>query len=400
MTAANSKLLYFDCSSGAAGDMFVGALLDLGVDFDRLKRGLDSLGVEGYSLRSEPVVKKGVQSTKFHVDIDEGVKQPHRHLHHVVEIIEKGDLPDAVKSAAIETFTRIAECEAAVHGTTIEKVHFHEVGAVDSIVDVVGAHLALHELGVTRVAASPLHVGSGTVKCAHGIMPVPAPATARLLEGVPVYGGEVDGELVTPTGAALMAQLCSSFGAMPAMTMLKTGHGAGTRDLPDRANVLRAILGVVQAAGTGEEVVTVLEANIDDMNPELYPPLVEALLENGARDAFLTPIIGKKGRPGNLITVICDADKVDALVSELFSGSKTIGLRMRTESRVCLERSLKTARTEFGDVRIKVAWRNGHQNVAPEFEDCRARAAESGASTLAVYESAMAAALRGEFNDA
>ncbi len=400
MTDAKPNILYFDCSSGAAGDMFVGALLDLGVDFDQLNSALQTLGVDGYSLRADTVVKKGVQSTKFEVDIDEGIKQPHRHLRHVVEIIEKGDLPDAVKKAALKTFERIAECEAAVHGTTIEKVHFHEVGAVDSIVDVVGAHLALHALGVDRIEASPLHVGAGTVKCAHGIMPVPAPATARLLEGVPVYGGEVQGELVTPTGAALMADVVSSFGPMPSMIVTKTGHGAGTRDLPDRANVLRAVLGVAQSSGVSGAVVTVIEANVDDMSPEFYPPLVEAVLGGGARDAFLTPIIGKKGRPGHLITVICDADRVDDLVSVLFAGSKTIGLRMRTESRICLERSWKVARTEFGDVRIKVASRNGHRNVAPEFEDCRSRAAESGATPLAVYESAMAAALRDDLTEA
>jgi len=400
MTDVKPNVLYFDCSSGAAGDMFVGALLDLGVDFDRLDAALQTLGVEGYSLRAETVVKKGIESTKFEVDIDEGVKQPHRHLRHVVEIIEAGDLPDAVKQAALKTFRRIAECEAAVHGTTIEKVHFHEVGAVDSIVDVVGAHLALHELGVSRIEASPLHVGAGTVKCAHGIMPVPAPATARLLEGVPVYGGEVQAELVTPTGAALMADVVSTFGPMPLMTMVKTGHGAGTRDLSDRANVLRAVLGVTQTAQNPDEIVTVIEANVDDMIPELYPPLIEAVLAGGARDAFLTPIVGKKGRPGHLITVICDANRVDDVVTILFAGSKTIGLRMRRESRVCLERSWKVAHTEYGEVRIKIARRNGHRNVAPEFEDCRARAAERGTTALAVYESAMASALRDDLDEA
>jgi pyridinium-3,5-bisthiocarboxylic acid mononucleotide nickel chelatase len=394
------NILYFDCSSGAAGDMFVGALLDLGVDFDALNAALLTLGVDGYALRAGQVVKKGILSTKFDVDIDADVKQPHRHLRHVVEIIEKGDLPDAVKAASIKTFERIAECEAAVHGTTIEKVHFHEVGAVDSIVDVVGAHWALHALGIDRVESSAMHVGAGTVRCAHGVMPVPAPATARLLEGVPVYGGEVQGELVTPTGAALMAQVASRFGAMPPMTMLKTGHGAGTRDLPDRANVLRAVLGVALETGGGGETITVIEANIDDMSPELYPPLMETLLNQGARDAFLTPIIGKKGRPGHLVTVMCDADRADALTTILFSGSKTIGVRMRTESRVCLDRAFQVAHTEFGDVRVKVAWRNGHKNVAPEFEDCRQRADERGTTVLAVYESAMAAAVRNELDDA
>ena len=400
MTNAKPNILYFDCSSGAAGDMFVGALLDLGVDFDALDAALQTLGVDGYTLRCDPVVKKGIRSSKFEVEIDADVKQPHRHLRHVVEIIEQGDLPDTVQANSIKTFEHIAECEAAVHGTTIEKVHFHEVGAVDSIVDVVGAHWALNALGVNRVESSAMHVGAGTVKCAHGVMPVPAPATARLLEGVPVYGGEVEGELVTPTGAALMAQVASRFGAMPSMTMLKTGHGAGTKDLPDRANVLRAVLGVTAATGGDTESITVIEANIDDMNPELYPPLMDALMSAGARDVFLTPIVAKKGRPGHLISVMCDADRADALTAIVFSGSKTIGVRMRTESRVCLDRTFQIAHTEFGDVRVKVAWRHGHKNVAPEFEDCRQRATERGTTVLAVYESAMAAAVRDDLDDA
>lgn len=243
------RVLYFDCFSGISGDMTVGALLDAGVDFDTLKTALDSLGVPGYTVSAEKVNKKGVMATQFHVNVDEGTDHPHRHLRHVVEIINNGDLPDVVKEKAIATFQLLGEAEAAVHGTTIEKVHFHEVGAIDSIVDIVGAQLGLHLLGVEAVYCSPLHVGAGTVRCAHGIMPVPAPATARLLLGTPTYGGDVQGELVTPTGAALVRQCVTEFGGAPRMTTDALGYGAGTKDLDDRANVLRVQIGEMEPAG-------------------------------------------------------------------------------------------------------------------------------------------------------
>jgi hypothetical protein len=241
------RVLYFDCFSGISGDMTVGALLDAGVDFETLKGALDSLGVPGYTVSAEKINKKGVVATQFHVHVDEGTDHPHRHLRHVVEIINQGDLPEEVKEAAIETFEHLAEAEASVHGTTIEKVHFHEVGAIDSIVDIVGAQMGLHLLGVEAVYCSPIHVGAGTVKCAHGVMPVPAPATARLLLGMPTYGGDVQGELVTPTGAALLKQCAKGFGGAPRMTTDALGYGSGTKDLGDRANVLRVQLGEMEA---------------------------------------------------------------------------------------------------------------------------------------------------------
>ena len=386
------RTLYFDCYSGASGDIIVGALIDAGADFDALRQTLLSLGVDGFDVAVEKVKKKGVMATKFHVNVDEHHPHPHRHLRHVVEIIEKGDLPQLVRDASIETFRRIGVAEAEIHGTTVERVHFHEVGAVDSIVDIVGTHLALHDLGIERILASPLHVGSGTVQCAHGLMPVPAPATALLLKGAPSYGGDVEGELVTPTGAALITQLAAGFGPMPAMTIDACGFGAGTKDLADRPNVLRVLLGATAAVVGAEETIVVIEANIDDMQGELFPPLVESLMNAGARDAFVTPILGKKGRPAQLVTVLCDRDKVRTLTAILFRESTTLGVRHRDEQRLVLHREWQEVQTNYGPVRIKIARHEGEAITrAPEFDDCRKLAELGRVPVRVVYEAAVAA---------
>jgi len=386
------KTIYFDCFSGCSGDMIIGALLDAGADFDRLKLDLESLDVPGYTLSIEKVKKCGIMATKFDVHVDEHEHHPHRHLKHIVEILENSKLSPKVKAESIETFRRIGEAEAEIHGTTIEKIHFHEVGAIDSIVDVVGAHLALSQLGIDTVYASPLHVGSGTVKCAHGVMPVPAPATALLLKGVPSYGGNVQGELVTPTGAALMAQWAKKFGPMPAMTVDRAGYGAGTMDIEGRPNVLRASVGVLSETDAGTETVVVMETNIDDMNPELLPPVIEALLKHGARDAFMTPVLGKKGRPAQLLTVLCDEDKAQAMADVLLTHTTTLGLRMRTERRIVLDRRWETVNTKWGEVRVKIGARNGADAWrAPEFDDCQRLAEQADVPVLAVYEAALAA---------
>lgn len=393
------KTLYFDCFCGAAGDMIVGALIDAGADFKQLESSLATLKVDGYRLSCEKINKHGTMATKFDVHLDEQHDHPHRHLRHVVEIIESGDLPEEVKRASLETFQRVAECEAEVHGTTIEKVHFHEVGAVDSIIDIVGTHLALHQLKPDAIHSSALHVGSGTVKCAHGIMPVPAPATALLLRGVPSYSGDVDGELVTPTGAALIAQLAESFGPMPLMTIDTIGVGSGTKDIPDRPNVIRAMIGEVAAESKSESIV-VMEANIDDMNPELFSPLMSDLLESGARDVFLTPIVGKKGRPAHLITVLTDDALVSVVADTLLKGSSTLGLRMRREDRITLDREWKSVATPWSPVKVKIGTYNGSvSSTAPEFDDCERVAKEAGVTTREVYEAAYAAAIKGEYID-
>ncbi len=395
------KTLYFDCFCGAAGDMIVGALIDAGADFEAIRRGLATLDVSGYDLSARKIDKHGTMATKFDVLIDGTHDQPLRHLRHIVEIIEGGDLPREVKEASLETFRRIADAEAEVHGTTPEKIHFHEIGAVDSIIDVVATHLALHQLKPGRIQSSALHVGSGTVKCAHGIMPVPAPATALLLRGIPSYGGEVDGELVTPTGAALIAQIAGEFGPMPEMRVEAIGSGSGTKDLPDRPNVLRVLIGETAQGRAGTETIVVVEANIDDMNPELFPPLMNDLLKAGARDTFLTPILGKKGRPAHLITILVDEVELNSVVGVLFRGSTTLGLRMRREQRICLEREWKTASTPWGDVRVKIGRFDGCiTSTAPEYDDCVRVASEGGVSAKEVYNAAHAAAVKGELSDA
>ncbi|MFP4502563.1 MAG: nickel pincer cofactor biosynthesis protein LarC [Candidatus Hydrogenedentota bacterium] len=390
------KILYFDCFSGISGDMCVGALIDAGADFETIQAGLATLGVEGYSLAVEKVQKKGIMATQFHVHVDPDVKQPHRHLRHVIEIIEAGDLPEVVKAASIDTFRRLAEAEATVHGSTPEKVHFHEVGAVDSIVDTVGAQYALHLLGVDQVAASVLHVGGGTVECAHGTMPVPAPATALLLRGKPTCGGDAAaGELVTPTGAALLDQCAAAFGPVPAMTVSAIGYGAGTKDLPDRANVLRVCLGdaVADTEAPETEEIAVIEAHVDDMSGELMAPALAAVLDAGARDAFITPALGKKGRPVQLFTVLCAPGDLSAMVGLLFAHTTTLGVRTRMERRFVLARDWTTAVTPWGTVRVKRG-RLGHRvsTAAPEFEDCRECAAQAGVPVREVYAAACAAA--------
>jgi len=394
------KTMYFDCACGGSGDMVVGALIDAGAAFETIRDALGTLGVAGFDLTAEKVKKHGITATQFRVHVDEGQAQPHRHLRHIVDIIEGGDLPEAVKAASITAFGRIAECEAKVHGTSIEKVHFHEVGAVDSIIDVVGAHLGRHLLGIERVVASPLNVGSGTVESAHGILPVPAPATALLLEGAACYGSEVPHELVTPTGAALIAGWAEDFGPMPEMRIDAMGYGSGTRDVEDRANVLRVLIGESTKALPATESIVVIEADIDDMNPELFPPLMADLLAKGAVDAFLTSVLGKKGRPAYLVTVLCDEAGVSDLVATIFEESTTLGVRMRQERRVCLEREWKSVDTPFGAVGVKVGRYQGRTTcTSPEFEDCRRVAEANGLPVAAVYDAARAAAVKGEMND-
>lgn len=397
MGSNNVRILYLDCFSGISGDMTVGALIDAGADFEAIRRALESLHVHGFTVAAEKITKRGIAATQFHVHQEEHAHHPHRHLKHVVEIIQHGALPEPVKAAAIATFERLAEAEAAVHNTTVEKVHFHEVGAVDSIVDVVAANLALHLLGVERVFASPLYVGGGVIQCAHGVLPVPAPATARLLQGKPIVVGGVDAELVTPTGAALAVQWAEAFGAAPSMRIDAIGYGSGTRDLPDRANLLRVLVGEAEDLGARRESITIVETNLDDMTGELLPELIAAAMAAGARDAFITPVIGKKGRPAHLLTALCDESKLSGVCRMLFAHSTTFGVRIRREERMILDRHWETAQTPWGPVRVKIGLWNGERLVAaPEFEDCRALAGSAGIPVRRVYEAALAAALKGE----
>ena len=350
----------------------MGALADAGADRQCLVTALDSLGT-GASLRFEAVKRCGIAATKFHVDAAE--TRSHRHLPHILKMIDAASaLPPRVKQNASAVFQRLGEAEASVHQVPIEKVHFHEVGAVDSIIDIVGACLALDLLGVDTLVCSPLNVGSGTVKTEHGLLPVPAPATAELLRGKPVYSRGPAVELTTPTGAAVAATLAAEFGAMPSMRIAASGYGAGSRDFPDQPNVLRALLG--EASGAEEATsITVIEANIDDLSPQILGYAMERLLDAGALDVSLQPIEMKKSRPGTLLRVLSKPEDRERLTDIVFAETSTLGLRMYPAERRVQSREWVQVSTPHGSVRMKVS---GAGAYAPEFEDCRSLALATG----------------------
>jgi len=404
------RVLYFDCFSGASGDMVLGALIDAGVALEDVRGALGSLAISPDSVWTEPVVRAGIRATKFCVTGEEAAHahEPmhvhahehshghaahgHRHGHHenhahthshaavdhhdhrslteINQLIDRSALSAGGKTRAKELFQRLGEAEAAVHGTTLEKVHLHEVGALDSIIDIVGAVHALETLGIDRVVASPLNVGSGSVRSAHGLYPVPAPATLRLLKGAPIYSGPQQAEMVTPTGALLVSAYASEFGAIPPMKVTAIGYGAGSRDFAETPNVLRVMIGDAEAKASPTSVV-VIEADIDDMNPQIFGVVMETLQAEGALDVFYTAIQMKKNRPGTLLTVVAPPDARERLTAVIFRETTTIGVRYREMSRECLDREEVVVSTPLGPVRVKVARRDGRVlNASPEFEDC------------------------------
>jgi hypothetical protein len=446
------KIIYFDCFAGISGDMLIGALLDLGLDLAILERELGKLPLEGYRLQVAKVNKRGIQATKFQViltgptgdrladaDFQEvelpaettgqpspgdsphrhspTAQPPHRFLTEILNLIDKSRLSATVKTMASAIFTRLGEAEARVHGVSLDRVHFHEVGGIDAIVDIVGAAIGLEQLSPERVYASPLHLGSGFVRSAHGLLPVPGPATAHLVAGAPVYSSEVKGELVTPTGAAIITTIAQQFGPLPPMVIEATGYGAGSRDR-EFPNVLRAYLGQEVAgpppaipsgddrmrdpfpeqheaplvtAGYHEGPAVVIEANIDDMNPQLFEYLLERLLEAGALDVLLIPVQMKKSRPGAILHVLAHPTSLDDLLTIIFTESTTIGARTYEVTKRMLQRETQTVETPFGPVRVKVA-RLGNRvvNVAPEYEDCRELARRHGLPLKEIYALARA----------
>lgn len=374
--------LRFECFSGISGDMILGSLLDLGLSLDALRAELEKLNVKNFSVSARKVVRAGVAATKF--DVEMGDAHAHRRLSHIARIIEGSELSTSVKERAVAIFRRLAEAEAKVHGTTVEKVHFHEVGAIDAIVDIVGACIGFELLGVKDIYCSPLNVGSGFVDCAHGTMPIPAPATAELLKGISIYSNQVSGELVTPTGAAIVSTLAKGFGPMPDFRIGCIGYGAGSKDFKGTANVLRALQGELldEASKSGakaESRVAVLEASIDDMNPQIYGHLLDKLLSLGALDVFATPVQMKKNRPGVLLTVLTPLELADALALQIFNETTTIGIRYHETERRVLEREAEIVECEFGRINVKVSKLNGRiVNFAPEYEGCRQAALASG----------------------
>ena len=364
------RICYLDAFSGISGDMLVGALVDAGADSRAITDALHSLSA-GASVSFEKVKRCGIGATKFHVRVEEPTK--HRHLSGILKMIDAASLPERVKQNASAVFERLGEAEAAVHQTSIEKVHFHEVGAVDSIADIVGACLGFELLGITTIHCSPLNLGSGTVKGDHGVMPVPAPATAALVAGKPVYSRGPAMELTTPTGAAVAVTLARDFGALPSMKIAAIGYGAGDRDFTEQANVLRIFVG--EPSGAAEATtVAVIEANIDDASPQVLGYAVERLLEAGALDATLEPLEMKKGRPGSLLRVIATPAQRAALSDVIFRETTTLGLRIYSAERVVKARQWVEVQTPHGKVRIKVS----ENSFAPEYEDCRALARATG----------------------
>ncbi len=391
------RIAYFDCFAGASGDMILGALLDAGLSIERLRKEIAKLQLTHYALDVTKVVKKGIGGSQAQIVIDQDHHDHHhRHLSHIRDIIAASDLDENVKTRSIDIFVRLAEAEARVHRSTLEAVHFHEVGAMDAIIDVVGAVVGLATLGIDKVFCSPLHVGSGTIECAHGILPVPAPATAELIKGRPAYSTGVDGELLTPTGAAILTTLASGFGPMPAMTVGPVGYGAGTAD-PGIPNLLRVTIGEArdEVKDYAVEQTVLIETNIDDMNPQLYDHLMGRLLDEGALDVFLTAVQMKKNRPGTLLSVICKSDAVATLADILMQETTTIGLRWRVENRIMAAREIRRIDTMHGPVDIKLARSNGRIiNLTPEYDDCKRVALEKRLPLKNVLDDVRTAALK------
>jgi uncharacterized protein (TIGR00299 family) protein len=370
-----SRLLYFDCFSGISGDMTLGALIDAGLPLGELKRALGSLAVAGYDISTKRVLRAGVSATQFVVhehQHDHDHHHPHRHLAAIFTLIDGSALSPAGRDRAKQLFQRLAEAEASIHQMPIEKVHLHEVGALDSIIDIVGAVFGLEWFGADRIVASALNVGGGMVDTAHGHFPVPAPATVKLLGDAPIYGGSVQQELVTPTGALIVSSYASSFGPIPRMTVEHVGYGAGGRDIPSTPNVLRVVVGRAEGEGHAQaERVSVIECEIDDMNPQIFGVAMDRLYAAGALDVFYVSVQMKKNRPGTLLTVVAPPERRAALADVIFRETTTIGLRHYDVDRECLRREIVNVETPIGAVRFKVAWRDGRIiNAVPEFDDC------------------------------
>ena len=388
------RIAYFDCFSGASGDMIIGALLDAGLELRGLEWELRKLKLRGYSLAAKKVKRGGFSATKFDVEVSRR-GHAHRGLAEILGLIKKSGLPETVKQRGEKIFRRLAHAEARAHGVSPGKLHFHEVGAVDAIVDIIGAAAGLEMLGVKKIIVSPIATGSGYVDCAHGRLPVPAPGTAYLLEGFPVRGAEVQRELTTPTGAAILTTLADGFGDMPAMKIEKVGCGAGAAEGERLPNILRVFLGsTVGAVGEGYEADTVThcEANIDDATPQTCARAMERLMEAGALDAWLAPIVMKKGRAAWTLHALCESGEAAKIADVIFRETTTFGLRVASESRMKLARKIISVKTKFGSVKVKVGMKGGEALTAsPEYEDCRRVAASKGVAFRAVYDAAKAA---------
>jgi uncharacterized protein (TIGR00299 family) protein len=381
------KTLYFDCFAGASGDMILGASVAAGVDPNYLREQLSLLRVDGFSVDFESVNRSGLSAT--YARVETAHEHKHRHLSDIKQIIESSDLSVSVKQRAVKIFTRLAEAEAHVHNEPIDHVHFHEVGALDAIVDVVGAAICFDYLKIDRFACSPLHVGSGMVQMAHGRFPIPPPAVAELLKGVPFYSTDIKGELLTPTGAAIVTAVCSEYGPIPQMTAESMGYGAGTREYPDFPNVLRVLIGETEGDEATDERLWMLETNLDDASPQIIGHVMDRVLELGALDCFFTPVQMKKNRPGVLLSVLCGPVEKEALMRLLFLETTTLGVRSYEVHRRALQRSVVQVETQYGTIDVKVAHLEGRVvNEMPEFEQVREAALRANVPLKMVEEAA------------
>ena len=387
------KLLYLDCFAGISGDMLLGTLIDLGISEDSLRKELTKLTLPHFSIAVRRVVKQTIAATKFDCIEDHHHHHEHRGFTEIANLITSSALTESVKQRAVSVFRRLGEAEAKIHGVPLEQIHFHEIGAVDSIVDIVGNCLALDLLGITAVQASPLPCGSGFVETAHGRFPVPAPATLELLRGVPIVAAAVSGELVTPTGAALLAEFCDHYGPLPPLIVEKIGYGAGTRDLVDRPNVLRGVLGQPTDLPKTSDTVATVEANIDDMNPEFFGDVMDRLFTTGALDVFWTSVQMKKNRPGTLLTVLCEVADVDRVADLILAHTTSFGVRIQEVQRRKLDREIVTVRTPAGEISVKIGRLNGKVvQRSPEFESCRRIANAASVPVKEAYNEAVRAA--------
>jgi pyridinium-3,5-bisthiocarboxylic acid mononucleotide nickel chelatase len=373
-------IAYFDCFSGISGDMVLGALVDAGAGLRAIEGELRKLKLDGWTISAEKVKRGAIFATRVKVEAQE--QHHHRGLAEIVRMIEAAGLAPRAADRAKKIFTRLGGAEAHVHQMPIERVHFHEVGAVDSIVDIVGAAIGFELLGIDEFACSALDLGAGQVMTAHGMLPVPAPATAELLRGVPTFSSGIEHELVTPTGAAIATALSSRYAEMPAMTLRAIGYGAGSAEIPEKPNVLRLLVGEKSMSEAGEHwgaPVTVIETNVDDMSPQIYGYFAERALAAGALDVFSTPAQMKKNRPGLLVTLLCEAENAARLIDLVFRETTTIGVRTHEVRRKTLDRESVPVETSFGEVRMKVSRMNGSVlNATPEYEDCKKIADERG----------------------
>lgn len=379
------RIAYFDCFSGISGDMILGALVDMGLDIDYLRKEFKKLSISGYDVMAKKVEKNHIYGTK--VDIIVKDKQTHRNLRDINKIIDDSTLDGKVKELSKKIFLRLAKAESKVHNVDINKIHFHEVGAIDSILDVVGASIGLKKLNIKKVYSSYLPLGTGFVKCSHGLIPIPAPATAQLIRGIPAYSTNVNGELVTPTGAAIITTLTNNFGKMPLMSIDKVSYGAGKSNF-EQPNLLRVFTGkLINESDYAGDVTNVIETNIDDMNPEYYEYITQKLFKCGALDVFFTNIWMKKNRPSVKLSVICPLEKTDRLIDIIFNETTTFGVRVYKTKRRKLSVQRKKVKTKYGEINIKIGKLNNKiKTISPEYEDCKRIAEKNDMPLKDVYD--------------